>query len=113
VPERADTEGHQGFEQSVGARAHADRVEDTECTGGLAFERLDLGTENKPLGLTDAIERLSELLAQRLVLAGQVEQRDGHGTTSDGKSRGIGYPDFQNFEFRISNFGLAVGPVHT
>ncbi len=73
-----DAERHQGNEESVGARSHADRMNGVESSRRFAFEILDLSTEDESLGVADSINGLADLLPQQFVLSRQIEQRHGH-----------------------------------
>ncbi len=71
-----DAKRHERNDQCVGARGHADGVTYFEPLGELAFERLDLGSEDEALTVGDARERLDDLVADRRVLRREVEQGD-------------------------------------
>ena len=45
--------------------------------GQLAFERVDFRPEDEPLAVADARDGREDLVADRRVLRGEVEQRDG------------------------------------
>ena len=54
----ADAERVEREHERVGAVRDADRVRDAEVCGGLALERLDLGSEDEAAGLEDGGEAL-------------------------------------------------------
>src|SRR5690606_11578972 len=64
-------------QQGVGAGRDADAVTRLHVGRHLALERRHLLAEHERLALEDRVDRGAELVAQRLVLRAQVEQRDG------------------------------------
>ena len=70
---RTDAERHHRDEQRIGAGAHSNRMGDAQRPGRLPFERLDLGSQDETLGITDAVQNLTNLFTQRRILTFQVE----------------------------------------
>ena len=75
----ADAEGHQHGELRVGAAAHSHRATRAGERAHGVLELLDGRAEDKMLALDDLAHRCVHLLAERGVLAFEIEQRDGHG----------------------------------
>ena len=74
-----EIERHQRDEERVGAARDADRVLDAEVRGDGALEGLDLRAEDEVPVRRDALEGGAKLRHQRLILRGEVEERDGRG----------------------------------
>src|SRR5204862_1930866 len=100
---RLEVDGHQCGEQRVRAGRDADGVSTTGVRGNLAFERLDLGTENETLRLNDAIEGGANFIADGSVLGFQVDQRYVHDSDSINqmsRSHQISGPKMENCQER-------------
>ena len=73
----ADAERHQDREQRVGAGRHRMACRRLERAAELGLELLDLGPEDEPLAVADALDGGEQLAAERPVLRLEIEQRNG------------------------------------
>lgn len=74
---RLDSGGHQREPESFGSGGAAGGCSGSGERGDFALEGLDFRTENESLGVADASDRGQNLVAKAIVLAAQIEERDG------------------------------------
>jgi len=72
----ADIQRHQGQNQGIGSRRASNCVPCVTICRDVLLEFLDLFSQNKRLTLKDAMNRLQNLAANRLILFHQIDQRN-------------------------------------
>ena len=72
----ADVERHEREQERVAAGCARDRVGHAEGTGQFVFQIVDVGAEDEPPGVTDAVERGPDFLPQDGILPVEGEQPD-------------------------------------